>query len=459
MPHNSVQSSATSPTELAIDTVIFGGGVAGLWLLDELIRRGSSAILLEAKSLGSGQTIASQGILHGGLKYTLQGLLTKSAIGIREMPAIWRNCLAGEQHPHLTDTTVRASHAYLWRTKSVTSRLGMIGAQIGLRVAPQTVAAKDRPPILADCAGSVAQLDEPIIAPHSLLTNFFTKHQSHIFRIDATQGVRFETTAPGQITAIQLDRPTPLSSKQQTKSPAQNCPAQIRIIPQQVIFTAGKGNEQLRTEAGLTTPAMQRRPLHMVQLRGPISTLPELNGHCVDGRKTRVTITSDIDSQNRRIWQIGGQIAEVGVEMTAEQLIRHTRTELQSVIPNLTIFNASPHKKTDREKKTDPQKIEWSSYRVDRAEGRTDKKHRPETVRILHEGNCITAWPTKLVLAPQLARNIADEICKTKTNRPTPLPALAHWPHPPVALPPWETATEWIDDQELHTQQNKTSAA
>ena len=55
------------------DVVIFGGGVAGLWLLDELVRRGRDALLLESSRLGTGQSIAAQGIIHGGLKYSLAG--------------------------------------------------------------------------------------------------------------------------------------------------------------------------------------------------------------------------------------------------------------------------------------------------------------------------------------------------------------------------------------------------
>src|SRR5882672_5507147 len=76
-----------------LDILIFGGGAAGLWLLDCLARRGDRVLLLEAGRLGQGQTIAAQGIIHGGLKYTLQGLLTSAAREIREMPVTWRDCL------------------------------------------------------------------------------------------------------------------------------------------------------------------------------------------------------------------------------------------------------------------------------------------------------------------------------------------------------------------------------
>lgn len=80
---------------LRLDVVIFGGGGAGLWLLDELARRGHQTLLLEAHELGGGQTVNSQGIIHGGFKYSLDGLLSASARATRAMPDLWRRCLAG----------------------------------------------------------------------------------------------------------------------------------------------------------------------------------------------------------------------------------------------------------------------------------------------------------------------------------------------------------------------------
>ena len=58
---------------LSLDVLILGGGAAGLWLLDELHQAGYRVLLLETESHGLGQTISSQGIIHGGLKYALRG--------------------------------------------------------------------------------------------------------------------------------------------------------------------------------------------------------------------------------------------------------------------------------------------------------------------------------------------------------------------------------------------------
>ena len=49
------------PRRVEIDVVIFGGGVAGLWILSTLRNAGYDALLLDPNDLGSGQTACSQG--------------------------------------------------------------------------------------------------------------------------------------------------------------------------------------------------------------------------------------------------------------------------------------------------------------------------------------------------------------------------------------------------------------
>jgi hypothetical protein len=73
----------TSP--LPIDVLIFGGGAAGLWLLDDLLRAGCGTLLLEANDLGSGQTIASMfaAKAFGRTGTRRGGLRKKAALAIR----------------------------------------------------------------------------------------------------------------------------------------------------------------------------------------------------------------------------------------------------------------------------------------------------------------------------------------------------------------------------------------
>ncbi|WP_145260802.1 FAD-dependent oxidoreductase [Calycomorphotria hydatis] len=393
---------------MEFDAVIFGGGAAGLWTLDRLSAGGCRALLLESHALGRGQTVASQGIIHGGLKYTLAGMLTKSAEAIRDMPGLWRECLEGERIPNLSTTKLRASCCYLWRTDSIAGRLGMIGAKMGLRIAPHTVPEEHRPPLLAHCTGPVARLDEQVIAPVSFLNTLRERNLSRLLKIDAEKGLHLECDATGGITRIDLRN--------------SDTGEELVLRPRHVILAAGRGNEQLLRMTGHESPQVQRRPLHMVMLRGD---LPEFQGHCVDGSRTRVTITSERLGPGQVVWQVGGQIAEDGVDQSEAELLSRTKAELQEVLPTLDLSN-----------------VEWSTYRVDRAEGKTTNGKRPESVQIQQHGNVIVAFPTKLALAPVMAREVAALVSHTgeATNANE---VFSNWPRPEIAAPPWETAT-WM---------------
>lgn len=79
-----------APNQINVDIVIIGGGIAGLWLLNRLSNSGYNALLFEQDKLGGGQSIASQGMIHGGIKYALGGMLTGSSEAIADMPKIGR---------------------------------------------------------------------------------------------------------------------------------------------------------------------------------------------------------------------------------------------------------------------------------------------------------------------------------------------------------------------------------
>ena len=411
--HESDGHSLAPPNRATVqlDALIFGGGAAGLWLLAELTRRGHSVLLLEAEALGSGQTVASQGIIHGGLKYTLQGLLTPAARQIRDMPGIWRQCLAGTGFPNLSQTHVRSHHCHLWRTNTLASHLGMIGAQFGLRIAPQAVVASERPAALANCPGTVARIDEQVLSPASFIADLAQQYRRRILKVDPERDIEFQRSGEHVVRQVAL----------------KNGSHQIPLNPRWVVLTAGAGNARLREQLGLDSERMQRRPLHMVLARG---NLPNLNGHCVDGATTRATITSDMDSAGRTVWQIGGQISEQGVNQSAPVLIAHARSELRTILPAVDFDGA-----------------EWSTYRVDRAEGLTTGGSRPSGVQILQDGNVLTAWPTKLALAPQLAADLADRI-GLPSDGVFDEGVFKDWACPGVAIPPWEEAgQEWMQQE------------
>jgi glycine/D-amino acid oxidase-like deaminating enzyme len=385
--------------------LIFGGGVAGLWLLDELHRRSFRAFLIEAEALGAGQTVSSQGILHGGLKYSLAGALTSSAKGVRDMPARWRASLLGESQPDLREVRVLSPCCYMWRTEGLTSRAGLTAARVALRTAVEGVDNRERPEALRSCPGDVFRVEEQVIDIESFLSQMAMRHEPRLLQV-GLDAVEFTLRSTGQVATVAL-----------------RSSGAIEISPRNVVFMAGAGNESLRARIGLASRAMQRRPLHMVMARGK---LPAVYGHCVDGMHTRATITTHFDSQGRSVWQIGGEVAERGVKMSRRELIDFARTEIKAVLPRVEL-----------------REVEWATYAIDRAEGRTTTGQRPEGPVWVRDGNVFTAWPTKLVLAPQLAEAIADELGSPREGTPEDLGALSDWPRPKPALPPWKEAREW----------------
>jgi len=400
------------------DVVIIGGGVAGLWTLDQLVRDGHQAVLLEVSRLGLGQTASAQGIIHGGLKYSLSGTTSSSALGVKQMPAVWSECLAGAREPDLRDVTLRSRSCLLWRGSSLGSRLGFLGARLGLEVTPRRLEPGNRPPLLADHPGPVAEMDEPVIDPVSLLQSLAKRHQQRLFLYDRDR-ISWKLARPGVVSGLRIWHPW-------DSLPG----SMLQLAPTAVVLAAGAGNAKLRQQLGLSAMATQKRPLHMVMVRGEPSQLPQLCGHQVDGAHTRITITSDVDTQGRTVWQLGGQVAEDGVGMTRQELVDFVAKELAEVLPRLELGG-----------------LEVNTYRVDRAEAATGGGGRPETQSLQVEGNTLTAFPTKLALAPVLALEVSAAIGDLAARAPRGVSRSLEtidWPRPEVARPPWESATDWL---------------
>lgn len=388
--------------------MILGGGIAGLWLLDELLGRGVSAVLLEKHALGAGQTVASQGIIHGGLKYMLDGNITASARAISEMPGLWRDCIAGNRQPNLRGTVVRSDHCCIWGTGSLKSRIFMLGSSIALRTKPEDVPREQWPPGLQHVSGKVMRVGEQVLDMFSLVE---TLRKRNLPRLMQTTDVSFARGADGNVSEVKVLGPHG---------------ATARLQPRTVILTAGQGNAELRQSLGLDAAAMQRRPLHMAMARG---TLPELYGHCVEGSKPRLTITSAPLGDGRIVWQLGGLLAEEGVGLDEPALIRRACEEMRTCVPGVDLGD-----------------VELAAYRVDRAEAATSTGARPDEPQVLREGNVLTVWPTKLALAPRAAARVMEMMSRDPEDRadhPAVLPIIEDWPAPGVAPPPWEAAAKW----------------
>lgn len=381
---------------LPVDALVVGGGVAGLFLLHALRASGRSALLVERSALGTGQTTSSQGILHAGVKYALGGVAGDDANEASDAAALWQEFLAGSGNPDLRGLRVLARNEYLWRTASLMGAAGMLGARLALRTRPSAVAASERPAWLAGVRGDVLSLPETVIDPADLLA-------------------RLAAAVPGLIGLGEVAslRPGSRGVSVQVRGPS----GTLELQAGTVFLTAGAGNEALLAMAGLSDhEPMQRRPLRQAMVRGD---LPEVFGHCIDGAKTRITVTSDRDGA-RTVWHIGGELAENGPAIDERAFLERARTEVAGCLPGVDLREA-----------------EWSSYLVDRAEPRTRDGRRPSAAHVSAAGRVVTVWPVKLVLAPRAAR---EAVVHAEPSGAASAGWPAGWPVPAVAARPWHEA-------------------
>ncbi len=393
----------------AADVVIFGGGIAGLWLLNRLRQSGISALLFESNALGGGQTHKSQGIIHGGMKYALQGVITREAQVMADMPAHWKLCLSGKGEMDLSAVPILSRQQYLWAPHKFTSKLTGFLASATLSSNVESVSKENYPSVFQhkEFKGEVFSLDEIVIDVPVLVREMVKANQDAVFRIEPLCDEELKLDAAGNLvsaTVYQAGRA-------------------VEVTAQQFVFTAGAGNEVIIKKLKSNDVAMQRRPLHMVLVKTPFDY--PLYAHCLGlGSRPRLTITTHHTADGHAIWYLGGALAEEGVNRDTEAQIQAARDELYTLFPWLDFSTA-----------------EFATFMIDRAEPKQKNGLKPESTFSKVIQNMIIAWPTKLALAPKLTDDIMCHLQKIKLQ-PTLCDTreLRAWPMPPLARPVWEDA-------------------
>jgi len=382
-----------SPT-LPIDAAIIGGGVAGLWALTRLRQRGYSAVLFESRALGSGQSIDSQGIIHGGAKFALGTLPGPTACAVAGMPDAWRACLAGDGDVDLRACRVLSPCVYLVSPEQHCSAAQGDGADL---------CAEELPPPLrgATLRGRVQRLDEPVLDMPSLLAALVGPRRDDLHRVDRDCA---RLARDGTAAVIHLPGCT--------------------LAPAALLLTAGSGNERLLRELEADAPAMQRRPLQQVLVR---------HGHRADlyahwrgtGDAPQLTVTSHRDADGNTVWYLGGELAAAGAGEDAASLIRRARDQLHRLLPGLDLGDCH-----------------WETLHVDRAEAAQPAGARPDDAflgRVPGLDNVFVGWPTKLALCPVLGRELLAALDRAgirPRHRPD-LAALRALERPAIAVPAW----------------------
>ncbi len=382
---------------------MIGGGISGLWLLNTFTQRGYHCLLFEKNALGGEQTLASQGMIHGGIKYALRGFTTPASERIVNMPETWRRCLAGDGILNLKSVRVLSDEYYLFSDGSISSKVtSFFGSRsIRARVSSLPRKALQAPFSNPQFKGWVYRLQDLVLDTTSLLAALQALGNKRTFQCEP----RLVCNTRHQVDHLELGGSQKLKAKL-------------------YVFAAGAGNAKLLEDAQPGSIQMQRRPLHQVMLAS--KDLPPVFAHAVSlksANKPRVTITTHQTKSGTPVWYLGGNLAESGVNRSEVEQIDYAKKELNSLFPWMTLENA-----------------QWATYRVDRAEPAQAEKQRPDQPFFKMENNILVCWPTKLTLVPMMAESICANLALPETGiEKTSLPDL---PIAEIAPTPWESCFE-----------------
>ncbi|MEE5105001.1 FAD-dependent oxidoreductase [Pseudomonas alliivorans] len=386
------------PSVISTDVLIVGAGIAGLWLNARLRRQGFSTVLVESASLGGGQSLKSQGIIHGGAKYALHGALSGASEAIADMPRRWREALDGKGELDLSGVRLLSDAHYLWSPGTIAGNLTSFFASKAVRGRVDQVKGEQLPPALQHpkFKGKVYRLAELVVDVPSLINRL-----AELAGDSLLAGQQIEPLYEGnELIGLRVDG--------------------REIHAQRIVLSAGGGNADLLKAVGISQPQMQRRPLHMVLVKGP--TLKPLYAHCLGGgTKPRITVTTHPAADGQWVWYLGGDLAEAdGVAREPEAQIAVARKELEALLPWVDLSQA-----------------QWATLRVDRAEPAQSGLVRPDNAFLDSQQRLMVGWPTKLALAPDFADRVLSVLSREGIH-PTPQPALLNVPKPPIAVPVWD---------------------
>lgn len=386
------------PSVISTDVLIVGAGVAGLWLNARLRKQGFSTIVVERESLGGGQSMKSQGIIHGGAKYALHGALTGASEAIADMPRRWREALAGDGELDLSGVRILSQAHYLWSPGTLAGNLTSFFASKAVRGRVDQVKGEQLPPALQDprFKGKVYRLAELVVDVPSL--------------IERLANLAGDGLLAGQSIEPLFDNNEWVGLRVDGRD----------IHAQRIVFSAGAGNAELLASAGISVPAQQLRPLHMVLVKGP--SLKPLYAHCLGGGpKPRITVTTHPAANGEWVWYLGGDIAEAdGVAREPAEQIAVAQKELGNLLPWVDLSQA-----------------QWATLRVNRAEPAQSGLVRPDNAFLSDQGRLLVGWPTKLALAPDFSDRVLQAL-EQDGIKPGHAPALPELPRPPLGQTPWE---------------------
>ncbi len=380
---------------LSYDIVICGGGVAGLWLLNVLKNEGYSLLLVEPNAVGGIQTIASQGMIHGGQRYLLGNNSSPHAQSVSSLPARWDACLSGQGEIDLTSVHLLSDTQVMWPAGGSLSYVALNTASYLVRANSRKLPKHEVPEALSASNITVYELPEKVLDVSSLIYALSRPHKDSIRR---------ET-----VDSLKRDGSLTISGK--------------KVNAQAIICVAGLGNEEFLRMLRAPTQSSQRRPLRQLMVK--TMQFP-LYGHGITtSYKPRVTITSYPLPTGGYVWYLGGAIAGHALKLTNDEAIAYAKKEMMDIFPS---FDWSDK--------------EWGTWYGYRAEPYMRNGRLPDSAVIQEYGSAIVAWPTKLTLVPLLGDKVLSFLARKRIKPMFASPIIFNEVDLVYAELPWDSV-EW----------------
>jgi glycine/D-amino acid oxidase-like deaminating enzyme len=381
------------------DIVICGGGIAGLWLLNVLHRVGFNLLLIEKDALGGTQTMASQGMIHGGQRYMLGANPSTHAASVATLPDRWNACLSGQGELDLTGVRVLSETQVMWSTGGRLAHLALSAGTHTMKAKTRKLDGHEVPEVLASLtAFPVYELPEKVLDVGSLVEALSRPHKARLVKACVES-----LTRDGSLTV-----------------------AGSQVKAQIVICAAGLGNEEFLTLLDAGKGNSQRRPLRQLMVK----PMPfALYGHGITtSYKPRVTVTSYPLQSGGYVWYLGGAIADDTLTLTKDDAIAYAKREMLALFGHLDWTGK-----------------QWATWYGVRSEAHSQNGRLPSGPVVQEYGNALVVWPTKLTLTPLLGDQVLTRLAEKGVMPRYLKPASETFKLVPLPLAsfPWEQE-DWV---------------
>ncbi|HEX9943131.1 MAG TPA: FAD-dependent oxidoreductase [Thermoanaerobaculia bacterium] len=382
---------AISELSISLDVLVLGGGVQGLWILNDLLQEGYHSLLLETGELGGDQTCHSHAYIHHGHVFGTHGL----AKSVKEVHQIWTEWLTHHPiHQNMDSYFGFANPAeadkreHLWNDP--------------LHMLP--FSSSDLPlPLAGGHILKALKMTGVCLDAEELVKALVTGTPDHISKIKSITDI---ASAGGRISWVtaNVDNNT-----------------YLRLQPRALILAAGRGNTGLHQMicGKSADDCCEIRTLHMLVVRAKNKILDPLAGFF----------------HPSKLFIVPRQVGEDIVWLVSDTRHNPDRDNwVQTLFPLLVELAPRYFR--------DPTDLLFGIYEAVKCDGR-GAGDLPAGEQLVQFGfqNLWAVWPTKLTLAPRASRSLRS-LLRTTIGPPTNSPSFPPgWTHarvqPAIAKERW----------------------